>query len=95
MFRNERETLKARPQKKSLIVTSNPYVAFTPFGYQPFLNVKTINDELFKINISPRSLANELNKLFEENNNKWIDLKFNFAKESSDPKSKYLINKVD
>lgn len=89
------DTLKAKPQIAELIVTSNPYVGFTPFGYQPFLNVKKIvNNQQYKINISPKSLGNELNKLFEENNNTWIDLKFSFAKESSDPKSKYVIKKI-
>ena len=62
------DTLKAKPQIAELIVTSNPYVGFTPFGYQPFLNVKKIVDnQQYKINISPKSLGNELNKLFEEN----------------------------
>lgn len=90
------DTLKAKPQTAKLIITSNPYVGFTPFGYQPFVNVKKIdNEEEYKINISPRSLANELNKLFEENDNKWIDLQFSFAKESSDPKSKYVIEKIE
>ena len=36
------DTLKAKPQTAKLTITSNPYVGFTPFGYQPFVNVKKL-----------------------------------------------------
>ena len=89
------ETIKAKPIAIKLEIISQPYVVYTPFGYQPYINVKNLDTkEEGKINMSPRSLSVKLRELFEENNFNFLSIKFSFKKESIDPKSKYIIEKI-
>ena len=89
------ETIKATPIEQKLEITSDPYVVHTPFGYQPYINVKNIETEdEGKIIISPISLSKKLREFFEQNNFTFKGIKFSYKKESSDPKSKYILEKI-
>ncbi len=89
------DTFKASPIAIHLEIVSDPYVVHTPFGYQPYINVKNLKDEkIGKIIISPISLSKEIRILFEENQHSFIGIKFSYKKESVDPKSKYVIEKL-
>ena len=89
------ETIKAKPYPIKLEVLSEPFVAYTPFGFHPFLHVKNLDDESEgKIIISPSSLSRPLKALFDENSYKFKGLKFSFMKESIDPKSKYIVKEI-
>jgi len=89
------DTFKASPLLINLEIISDPYVVHTPFGYQPYINVKNLdNNKEGKIIISPISLSKKIRELFEENNFLFIGIKFSYKKESIDPKSKYIIEKI-
>ena len=89
------ETFKAKPFPVELEILSEPFVAYTPFGFHPFVQVKNLKDNKEgKIIISPSSLSRPLKDLMEDNSYKFTGLKISYQKESSDPKSKYIIKKI-
>lgn len=77
-----------------LLITSEPKVIFTRYGYAPVVEAKVIdteNEELGLLNLSPASLARQIYKLVENNDNKFLNLEIYIQKESEDKQSPYVV----
>lgn len=92
MVVNEKTHLKIDTEPRRLLVTSEPYVIYTRWGYQAVVDVfERRTKREYYIYLSPRSLALALETLRQENDGKTAGLEFWLRKRSEDKKSDYLL----
>ena len=87
---HERLSIDGEPRR--LLVTSEPYIIFNGWQYQPVVNVfEKKSKKNYYIYISSKSLSRSLEVLRGENNGRMTGLEFWIHKESSDKKSKFIL----
>ena len=95
MTDNELLQFKASTEWRDIEIISEEFVILTAYGYVPAVKIKVGKknyDQL--LYISPKTLAEPLDKLKEKNNNKFTGIKIDVKKSSSDKFSKYEINEL-
>ncbi|MFH1282922.1 MAG: hypothetical protein ABII27_04590 [bacterium] len=77
-------------------VIGGPEIILTVKGYTPVLLVKVgKSDSINKLYIAPKSLAEKLEPLRKNNEDKFVGLKIRIRKESLEKFSKYELEKID
>lgn len=74
--------LKGSIYPQSIEITSEAQTGYSSFGYYPYVEVITPNHERFILDISPESLAKELEPRKSNNGDKFTGIKLNLRKES-------------
>ena len=84
--------LKIDTEPRRVLFTSEPYVLYTPFGYQPVAEViEQKHKRSHLIYISARSLSKQLEYIREENGGNLIGTEVWIRKESDEKTSSYIV----
>ena len=89
----ELEALKVDTEPVRLRIISEPYVIFTPFGYQAAIDVWQIKKKTKKrLFLSAKTLSLQLETIRKENKmNNFFGMEFWINKESASRKSPYVL----
>lgn len=83
---------RVNPSWRQIEIISEPYVILNSFGYIPAVEVKVENKNINQfMYINPKTLAEPLDKLRIQNNNKFIGIKLKIRKASEERTAKYEI----
>ena len=85
------EAIKITTEEVTLEIISEPYARFTHRGYAPVVNVKVDDGETKALYISSSTLAKAINPMVENQDGKFLGLKFSVKKESDDKFAKYEV----
>ena len=86
---------RVSPTWKKIECLSEPFVLYKSYGYAPFIKIK-VEDERWEktLLISPKSLAQALQKIVESNNGQFTGLKIRVKKETSDQRAPYIVEEL-
>lgn len=89
---NYRSNLKVDIEPKKILFTSEPYVIYTPFGYQAVADILELKlRHEYILYLSARSLARQLEVLRNEHSGQLKGLEVWIRKKSDDKKSEYIV----
>ena len=87
------QALKASTEWIELEIISDADVILTTFGYAPFLRVREIRTNTeYRLYISAKSLAEPLEDIRKDNDNRFEGIQFRIRKESTDQKARYEVD---
>jgi hypothetical protein len=84
--------LKIDIEPRRILITSEPFVLYTPFGYQPVVEVLEVKTKrTYLLSIAARSLSQPLEQFRIENNGYMTGVEVWIRKKSTDRKSPYIV----
>lgn len=90
----ELEVLRIDTEAIKIRLTSEPYVVYNSYGYQPAIDVWHVKKKrTYRLYLSARTLSAQLEKIRVNNNQKkFVGIEFWLNKASDDRKSAYVLN---
>jgi hypothetical protein len=84
--------LKVDIEPRRILITSEPFVLYTPFGYQPVIEVLELKTKrTYLLFIAARSLSKPLEQFRVENDGNMTGVEVWIRKEGTDKKSPYIV----